>query len=99
MTTKFDDFKESMIGELTDLIKNQAQAISLPDLDQLMSICRRYAHALPRFRRRNIHTYQTSLNSSVFSSRSRLLGGATIWQRSQWVKRRLHWSIFSKRPI
>src|SRR6516225_4128244 len=36
MTTKFGDFKESTIGELADLIKNQAQAISLPDLDQLI---------------------------------------------------------------
>lgn len=36
MTTKFVDFKESMIGELTNLIKNQAQALSLPDLDQLI---------------------------------------------------------------
>jgi uncharacterized membrane protein YkvA (DUF1232 family) len=36
MTTKFTDFKESMITELTNFIRSQAGALSLADLDRLM---------------------------------------------------------------
>jgi Protein of unknown function (DUF1232) len=36
MTTKFADFQESMITELTNFIRSQASALSLADLDRLM---------------------------------------------------------------
>jgi uncharacterized membrane protein YkvA (DUF1232 family) len=36
MTTKYIDFKESTITELTNFIQSQARAVSLADLDRLM---------------------------------------------------------------
>jgi uncharacterized membrane protein YkvA (DUF1232 family) len=45
MTTKFIDFQQSMITELTDFIRTQSSALSLKDLDRLML-------DLPRLRKR-----------------------------------------------
>jgi hypothetical protein len=36
MTAKYTDFKESMLGELTNFIQSQARALSLADLDRLI---------------------------------------------------------------
>jgi uncharacterized membrane protein YkvA (DUF1232 family) len=45
MATKFMDFKESMIAELTGFIRSQAEALSLTDFDRL-------ANDLPALRER-----------------------------------------------
>ena len=99
MTTKYIDFKESTITELTNFIQSQARAVSLADLDRLMIDLPALREASPGFRRGHTPTSLTSSNSSVCSSRSGSHGGAATWRKSQWRRRRSRCSIFSGRLI
>ena len=93
MTTKYIDFKESTITELTNFIQSQARAVSLADLDRLMidlpALRERFARIPSR-----THAYLPDQLEFLclfveerVARRSRN-GGAATWRKSQWRRRR-----------